>query len=281
MDISEDGKLFAASALKKENVVYLRQIDGGGRAVHYKGDTAAEIWRTKLAIKGGAAAHIDEEDTVYLWDVQSGEPICKIDAADSTAELSPNGKYLAVKLKKEEDEWEVWDLLDVQTGETILDGEGYPLMDANSLCFSPDSRLIAYYDEDEKAIALLDIERRAVRLTIPWPDDWDKSQTGCESYAFSPDGRYLAGCYSDGIIKDELTTHIWRVETGEKVAALPIPKAQSLALSPDGSLIASCGYDGPILLWELIPRFASRFRSGREKTQPERHSVQAGILGAA
>ena len=247
MDISADGKLFAASALKKENAVYLRRIDGGGQAVRYKGETAAEIWSSKLAIKGGVAAHVDEEDTIYLWDARSGEPIRTIDAADSIFSFCPNGKYLSVRIEREE-----WDLLDIQTGEKVLDSEENPL-DAYSFCFSPDSRLIASYSKDEKRIALWDIERGAVRLTIPWPDEWDESQAGCESYTFTPDGRYLAGCYSSGMKKDEKTTHIWRVETGEKIAALQIPHAQSLAFSPDGSLLAACGYDGPILLWELRP----------------------------
>lgn len=246
MDISADGKLFAASALKKENAVLLRQIDGGGQAVTYKGETAADIWNTELAINGGVAAHTDEEDALYLWDARSGAPIRKIDPIYSFIAFSPNGKYLAVSLENG-----LWSLLNVQTGETILDGEENPLSD--SCRFSPDSRLIAAYAEDEGRIALWDIERGAFRLTIPWPDDWDESETGSESYAFTQDGRYLAGCYGSGVNKDAKTTHIWRVDTGEKVAALSIPKAQSLALSPDGSLLAACGYDGPILLWELRP----------------------------
>lgn len=247
MDISADGKLFAASALKKENAVYLRQIDGGGQAVHYKGETAAKIWSSKLAIKGGAAAHVDEEDTVYLWDARSGEPIRTINAADSIFRFCPNGKYLAVRTENQ-----TWDLLDVQTGETILDGEENP-MDAYSFCFSPDSRLIASYDYDEHRIALWDVERGAFRLTIPWQDEWDERQYECESYAFTQDGRYLAACYSGDPKRDAKAVHIWRVETGEKVAALPIPGASALAVSPDGSLLAACGYGGPILLWELSP----------------------------
>ena len=246
MDISADGKLFAASALKKENAVLLRRIDGGGQTVTYKGETAADVWNTELAIKGGVAAHTDEEDALYLWDAQNGEPIRKIDAVYSFIALSPNGKYLAVSFENG-----LWSLLNVQTGETILDGEENPLSD--SCCFSPDSRLIAAYAEDEERIALWDIERAAFRLTIPWPDEWDENEQGYESYAFTPDGRYLAGSYGSGVNKDAKTTHLWRVDTGEKVAALPIPKAQSIALSPDGSLLAACGYDGPILLWELRP----------------------------
>ena len=65
------------------------------------------------------------------------------------------------------------------------------------------------------------------------------------SVAFSPDGKQLASGSSDN------TAQLWDVETGEKIATLPLDKPRptmALAFSPCGSVIAG-GMDDEIRLW--------------------------------
>ena len=90
----------------------------------------------------------------------------------------------------------------------------------------------------------------AVRTTLLTEED---TATGLaappsvKGVAFSPDGRLLAGAYSDG------TIWLWNRATGQ-AHALTLPasspiSANSVAFSPDGRLLAGAYSDGSIRLW--------------------------------
>ncbi|MDE0022518.1 MAG: WD40 repeat domain-containing protein [Candidatus Poribacteria bacterium] len=244
IDVSPEGKLFIVSVNENENAVRLREIDSAAPPIEYKGPIFAEISHTSLSIAAGLASHSDEGGNTYLWDAGDGRLIRIEDSRYSGFQISPDGKYLIGG-----GEWEGWNLRDIQSREYVLNAEEKRIdtsEDHNS-AFSPDGRTIVGYGHDEEMIVLWGIERREARLTIPWPDAWDISQTSCESYAFSSDGRYLAGCYKEG------TGHVWSVDTGEQVAVFECPGAYCLAFSPDGSILAVADFGGTIRLWDMTP----------------------------
>ena len=242
IDVSPEGELFIVSVNENENAVRLREIDSDAPPIEYMGPIFAEIDHTSLSIAAGLASHSDEGGNTYLWDAGDGRLIRIEDSRYSGTHISPDGKYLIGG-----GEWGGWYLRDIQSREYVLNAEEKHIdtsEDHNS-AFSPDGRAIVGYGHGEEMIVLWDIERRKARLTIPWPDAWDISQTSSESYAFSSDGRYMAGCYKEG------TVHVWSVDTGEQVAVFECPGAYCLAFSPDGSLLAVASLGGEILLWDM------------------------------
>jgi WD40 repeat protein len=67
--------------------------------------------------------------------------------------------------------------------------------------------------------------------------------------AFTPGGRRLASCSTDGTIK------IWNVRTGAELLTLPgrHTPLTAIAFSEDGNLLASCGHDGVVRIWDGTP----------------------------
>jgi WD40 repeat protein len=85
-------------------------------------------------------------------------------------------------------------------------------------------------------------------------DIWDMatgekkaSPPGRNTFAFSPDGRYLAA-----LAKDFKGVGVWELPTGREVSRLPDAIALSMQFSPDGKLLALGGMDdGTITVWDL------------------------------
>ena len=70
------------------------------------------------------------------------------------------------------------------------------------------------------------------------------------AYAFSPDGRLLAGSEKDAI-------QLWNGQTGEKIAKIDTKLPMGVVLfSPNGKTLAHVGINQPIHLWDVKTRAA-------------------------
>ena len=113
-----------------------------------------------------------------------------------------------------------------------------------SLAFTPDGRLLAAADGDERVIRLWEAASGKQLMSF------EGHENPCPSIALSPDGMWLASGSLDG------TARIWELSTGKELLRLLDDKiwkwVGSVAFSPDGLQLAT-GLNGTILTWSLRP----------------------------
>jgi WD40 repeat protein len=188
------------------------------------------------------------DNTVYIWDVETGEEKARLKLDNKTYTMllgfSANGKSLS------------WDdgssgvvrTYDVESGKVLkqftYQSRGKSNHHAYGTAFSSDAKLFAYGASfGGQSVELWDVETGKLVRELPLPSP--------NSVAFSADGKMLAGQDSFGRIR------IWD-EKGKQLHEVQRPVKQKmqvaatmLAFSPDGKYLAAAGQvDMAITVWE-------------------------------
>ena len=191
---------------------------------------------------GTTLASGSHDNTIRLWDVQTGTERRTLTGHTNSIAFSPDGTTLA------SGGWpDTIRLWDVQTGTEIRTFTGHT-DGVRSVAFSPDGTTLASGSRDD-TIRLWDVQTGTERRILTGHTAF------VHSVVFSPDGTTLTSESFDG------TTRLWDVQTGELLHTLTGELLQILtghtqgiaswALSPDGTMIASEGFDNTIRLWDL------------------------------
>ncbi len=182
----------------------------------------------------------DDDGTIKLWDVLTGEPLPlnltgHTDSVNSVV-FSPNGAILASGSRDQ-----AIKLWDVASGKLIRNLEDHT-SSVFSVAFSPDGAILASGSADG-TIKLWNTTTGAVLRTLTEHGGFVYSVT------FSSKGKILASGGADGTIK------LWNITSEDK---LPLPtelnddadisRDRGLVFSPDGAILASGSADG-IKLW--------------------------------
>jgi WD40 repeat protein/serine/threonine protein kinase len=222
-------------------------------------------------------------DTLRAWDTSSWQ---EVDAAKGTANgdlaFSPDGKLLASGLGRGVDIREVasWqEIASIVTSDHLGFGPGC----VPSIAFSPDGRVLAgsgdnlawvcgwkegvrtclwedgscfctwadghspIFSPDGQLLAYCVYKTIHLCETLSWRqistlvgDDYVRS------FAFSPNGQYLASASEDRTIR------IWKIASGQEVTAVVGHSAavRSVAFSPDGKHLVTGGEDCSVRLWK-------------------------------
>ena len=176
-------------------------------------------------------------DVVYVWDIKTGKLIGAIRGFTngiSSLAFSPDGRVLAGSVGNE---IYLWNPL---SGEEI--GRLRVFGKVNDIAFEPGGEILAVgVASADSPLQIWDTERGKLEA-IP-----RGHVRPVYSVAFSPDGKLLASCGSDGMIC------LWEPIRWRRIASLRgHPGAVlSLAFSPDGKLLASGGGNGTIVLWNI------------------------------
>jgi WD40 repeat protein len=261
---SPDGLLITSGSY--DGTVRLWDVQTGKeirRLERHRKASAMGVLSLTYSPDGRSIASGDHDGTVHLWDVQTGKEIRQLEGHTNSVmsvTFSPDGRWIASG---------GWDetvrLWDTETGKEIrrlerdidVHRKARPPDSAyndaaNSVAFSPDSRLIV--SNGIPGMVLL----------------WD-AQTGKEirrfkghtdivkSVAFSPDGLLIASGGADR------TVRLWDVRTGKEIWRFPHTfEVYGVAFSPDGLLIASGGADRAVRLWDV--------QTGKEIRRLEAHT---------
>ncbi|MBR4678872.1 MAG: hypothetical protein IKO99_12800 [Bacteroidales bacterium] len=193
-----------------------------------------------------------EDHTVRIWDSfskQYEEIQLQIDGEVPSfdASFSPDGRYVAVRVCRENDidnfnaYFDVIMIFDVKTGEQVVTDIKFDEQYAvSSIAFSPDDKnIVLAYRQD---LLIFDTK------TGQQVGDTLKGHTGkVYSASFSPDGRYIVSASMDE------TVRIWDAKTGQHVGN-PLEghtaEVKSALFSPDGRYIVSTSFDNTIRIWD-------------------------------
>lgn len=236
---SSDGKLLASGG--RENVIRLfeaatgreiRRFTGHGRRTYnppsdpqspldalVSATGEGGVNSVAFSPDGKLLASGGWDDTVRIWDVQTGKELRKIDAHKAMVghvRFSPDGKFLASRGGLD-GTLRLWDPV---TGTSLQKFVG--LSNINpwrfnhdlALDISPDSRTIAATARN--AIVLFDVSSGAELRRIP-------AHVYGIAVAYSPDGKQLAsGGVDEG--KDVYSLRLWDVATGKETRRCDLPK---------------------------------------------------------
>ncbi|KAH8802362.1 mycorrhiza-induced NACHT/WD-repeat protein [Flagelloscypha sp. PMI_526] len=203
----------------------------------------------KRVVSGSGQSLGSSDNSVRIWDAESGEQVAKLDGHGSevrSVAFSPEGKR--VVSGSDDNSVRIWD---AESGELVakLDGHGSSV---NSVAFSPDGKRVVSGSSDT-SVRMWDAEsgRQVAEL--------DGHRSSVNSVAFSPDGKRVVSGSLDKSVR------IWDAESGELVAKLDGhgDSVLSVAFSLDGKRVVSGSSDTSVRMWDA--------ESGRQIAELDGH----------
>lgn len=231
---SPDGRQ-AVAAYDQARVLILWDLETGEEIRRFTGHTDY-LLAVDYSPDGKYLASGSSDNTVLVWDVQTGEIVHRMAHADAVNAVifSPDGRYLA---SGSDDETIV--LWDVATGEQLRVLEGHT-SGVISLDFSLDGQLLfSGADYPDSTPRLWDVATGEQLRVFRGHTDV------VASVALSPNGQY--GLSSSG----DTTIRLWNIATGQEIQRYVGHKGMvySVAFSPDSRRILSGGDDRVLREW--------------------------------
>jgi WD40 repeat protein len=199
-----------------------RRLDG-----HQRGVKVIDFSRDGSKLVSGA------EDGAVVWNVLTGNQICKMEKVARVDALAFNPQKPEVAALRWGNEVVIWN---PETGRQLRTLQGVP-NGTMAIAYSPDGTMIAAAGH-EVTVKLWNAETGEVVRTL------EGHTKPTLAVAFSPDGRRLATSSEDETIR------LWEVNSGKPLRVLgpSVGKMRRLYFSRDGALLAGAG-DRPATIW--------------------------------
>jgi WD40 repeat protein len=226
-------KPWIAGKTQMQAISTLREVVDEFQVETLKGHTEA-VYSVSFSPNGKTLASASKDNTVKLWDINSGQVIKTLKGHISgviKVNFSPDGKTLASA--SGDGTVKLWDINSGQVIKT-LKGNTSGVIKVN---FSPDGKTLASASGDG-TVRLWDINSGQVIKTL-------KGHTsGVIKVNFSRDGKTLASASYDRTVK------LWDINSGQVIKTLQ-GLVNSVSFSPDGKVLASASDDRTVKLWNI------------------------------
>jgi WD40 repeat protein/serine/threonine protein kinase len=231
--VPTDGRLLVSAA--RDGTLRLWDLESGAELRRFIGHVG-QVWCGDVSPDGRRLLSCGQDKTVRLWDLRTGVEVRKLlahaDTATSVAFLPDGHRAVSCGIDKSVRLW------NTQTGVEL---NSIALPDrAYRLTISPDGQRVVVGCRSEAHVWDLETDKVTV---------FDASMDRgfyLEQARFAPDGRWLLGGGSDGVVR------LWNVATGRELApirALVKGKVLEVIWGAEGrSFAVSCG-DGTIHVW--------------------------------
>ncbi|MBD2095942.1 WD40 repeat domain-containing protein [Trichocoleus sp. FACHB-591] len=198
---------------------------------------AGPVGSVSFSWDGKTLATGSRDNTVRLWDVQSGKALRTFQGHGDvvySVSFSPDGKTLATG--SADKTVKLWD---VQSGKALRTFQGYA-GPVGSVSFSPNGKTLATGSYND-TVKLWDVQSGKALRTL------QGHAYSVRSVSFSPDGRTLATGSYDGTVK------LWDVQSSKALRTLQgyAGPVGSVSFSPNGKTLATGSYDGTVKLWDV------------------------------
>ncbi|MGI2907547.1 nSTAND1 domain-containing NTPase [Tolypothrix sp. VBCCA 56010] len=236
-------KPWIARGTQMQAISTLQRVLNEFKIKTFKGHTV-RVLSVSFSPNGKTIASISADETIRIWDVNSGRVIKILNNSVSflpitmeqlgSVSFSPDGKILASAS---------WDntvkLWDINSGTEIKTLKGHTGW-VNSVSFSPDGKILASASSD-KTVKLWDINSGTEIKNL------QGHTSSVTSVSFSPDGKTLASASADE------TVRLWDINSGGVINTFQghTSIVTSVSFSPDGKTLASASWDQTIKLWDI------------------------------
>lgn len=226
--------------------------------------TAHQEWVRGLSLSpdGKHLLTGDDKGLAVLWEVPEGKELRRLQVRGwlQAVALSPDAKLAATcefapRYAPFPNALRLWDL---STGETKRDlgaefksGSGSGVLGMVAAAFSPDGKVLALgkggeVESGSGKVYLVDV------TTGKKSRELAGHQYGVTGLAFHPDGKHLASCGRDTVVR------IWQVADGKMVKELGKPRGgqfkdwlHAVAISGDGRWLAAADMAGQVQVWHV------------------------------
>lgn len=180
------------------------------------------------------------ENQLVLWDFDNGYPIATFDNYNSNLVACHTSNIIAYLTT--ENTIDVIDLSSLACTKTITDADD----GIDSFCASPDFKKIAYINDSNDTIKIINPENNTRIAIILVPEI---TYTLC----FSPDGKILAYATYDGEVENKDSIILWDTDLENRIATLKGHQwtLRWLCFSPGDKILFSGDDDNTVKLWDL------------------------------
>ncbi len=215
------------------------EFSGKAKLLHILRGHTGNVYSVAFSPNGKMVASGSSDDTVRLWDVQTGKAIANMGRQLNVYAIgfSRDGKQV-IAGGSSGGLW-IWDVAKKKKI-APLPGHGSTI---KTLAVSPDGRKLVTGSYDNTA-KIWDLEKRKCLRTMR------TGRSNIYAVAYGPNGKVVASGSSDDLVR------IWDVATGALVCSLKghTSNVYSLAFCNDGKSILSADSGGHVHLWEILTR---------------------------
>ena len=212
----------------------------------YRGH-ADKIHMVKWSPNGNTIASSSEDETIQVWDAQSGQTIMKQRGNSLQAQaiaFSPDGKYIVTTSGLLSDTVQILDASSGQVSSTHARYSGLSET-IQTLAWSPDGKYITSAG-DNSMVQVWDVTTGRTVFTYRGHASSSGGTTAIKTVAWSPDGKRIASGGADKRI------HVWDALTGGNIVVYyaHTDTINVLTWSPGGTHIASASDDKSVHIWD-------------------------------